>query len=281
MILCIMNTPNGVIDFLPQDAKKHKDQFDTLNTFFSKQGYEFVKTPTIEYFDSLSKGLGNTLKQASIKFFDSSGELLMLKPDHTAPIARLVSTQMTQSDLPLKLYYMDSIFRKQKYSHDNIETIQAGCELIGVQSAESDAAIIELCYSSLKALGFDDIGIDIGHINFIKSISEENKQALLEHDYISYGSIPRRTASNISDPYLKQVTSILDKNKIVDEFFVNEGLVQGIHYYTGIIFELYLKSNRHIVASGGRYDNLLSQFGYNQPAVGFALNLSMLRNIKS
>lgn len=278
-----MNTPSGVMDFLPEEARLHKKQFDSLNAFFLSQQFELIKTPTIEYFDSLNVGLGDTLKKVSIKFFDPSGELLILKPDHTTPVARLVASQMQQTPLPLKLYYMDSIFRKQKESHDDIETIQAGCEYIGDSSAKADAMMIELCINSLQALGFDDIGIDIGHVDFINNLSEKKKNALLENDYLTYGSIPKRGDNSVAknNTHLQEVYSILEKKGLKKYIYLNEGLVKGIRYYTGIIFEAYVKSSRHTVASGGRYDQLLNKFGYDQPAVGFALNLSALRSIQS
>ncbi len=208
-----MDTPSGVMDFLPEEAKLHKNQFDDLNSFFSSYDFDLIKTPTIEYFDSLNKGLGITLKKVSIKFFDPSGELLILKPDHTTPVARLVASQMQSTPLPLKLYYMDSVFRKQKDSHDNVETIQAGCEFIGDYSPESDAKIIELCIESLKTLGFEDIGIDVGHVDFIKNITDEKKNALLNNDYLTYGSIPKRGQQSVAKniPHLKSVYSILEK----------------------------------------------------------------------
>ena len=58
---------------------------------------------------------------------------------------------------------------------------------------------------------------------------------------------------------------------------MNQGLVEGIYYYTGIIFEVYSKKSREIVASGGQYNQLLRTFGYDQPAVGFAIDLNRLR----
>tara|TARA_A100001015_G_scaffold38923_1_gene42730 strand:- start:3624 stop:4460 length:837 start_codon:yes stop_codon:yes gene_type:complete len=276
-----MVIPSGIIDFLPEDAKIHKNQFDILNTFFSSYQFEPIKTPTIEYFESLSLGLGDTLKKASVKFFDPGGELLMLRPDHTAPIARLVASQMTTASLPLKLYYMDPVFRKTKESHNNIETIQAGCEIIGDNSPESDSEIIELCYKSLEALGYKDIGIDVGHVSFVDNLSPEKKEALLTNDYLTYGEIPKRGNGDLAKniPHLNHVYSLLAKKNLDKHVLINQGLVKDIRYYTGIIFEAYIKSSRHVVASGGRYDQLLNKFGFNQPAVGFALNLSALREI--
>ena len=61
-----------------------------------------------------------------------------------------------------------------------------------------------------------------------------------------------------------------------DISFINKGLVSGLYYYTGTIFEIYSKKLNKVVASGGQYDQLCGQFGYDQPAVGFAINLNEL-----
>ena len=56
----------------------------------------------------------------------------------------------------------------------------------------------------------------------------------------------------------------------------NKGLVKGLYYYTGMLFEAHIKGIRKTVASGGRYDELVARFGYDCPAVGYALQLNHL-----
>ena len=56
----------------------------------------------------------------------------------------------------------------------------------------------------------------------------------------------------------------------------NSGLVRDLNYYTGLIFECYIEGFSEPVASGGRYDTLLKNFGVDAPAVGFAINVSLL-----
>ncbi|MFW6209605.1 MAG: ATP phosphoribosyltransferase regulatory subunit, partial [Spirochaetota bacterium] len=48
-------------------------------------------------------------------------------------------------------------------------------------------------------------------------------------------------------------------------------------YYTGIVFQVYQAGLDDAVASGGRYDKLLSRFGFDCPSVGFSM---MLRKIE-
>lgn len=47
------------------------------------------------------------------------------------------------------------------------------------------------------------------------------------------------------------------------------GMLSKYHYYTGMIFKAYTYGLGDAVVKGGRYDNLLHQFGKDAPAIGF------------
>ena len=51
------------------------------------------------------------------------------------------------------------------------------------------------------------------------------------------------------------------------------GIVSHIDYYTGIVFRGYLSNIGEAVLKGGRYDNLVGEFGRNCNAVGFGINV--------
>ena len=54
------------------------------------------------------------------------------------------------------------------------------------------------------------------------------------------------------------------------------GKVPHLDYYTGIIFEGYVRGIGTSVLSGGRYDALLSKLGRDLPAIGFGVKLDYL-----
>lgn len=58
-------------------------------------------------------------------------------------------------------------------------------------------------------------------------------------------------------------------------------LVRGLDYYTGPIYEIYLKGVTGAIASGGRYDNLIEMFAGEQiPACGISLGVDRLLSFK-
>lgn len=75
---------------------------------------------------------------------------------------------------------------------------------------------------------------------------------------------------------LKKLYLIIDGYGFADYVNVDLGMVSKFEYYTGIIFRAYTYGTGEPVATGGRYDELLSQFGKNGSAIGVAINVDQL-----
>lgn len=58
-----------------------------------------------------------------------------------------------------------------------------------------------------------------------------------------------------------------------DNVMIDLGLVGQIDYYSGVVFRGFVQGSGETVLLGGRYDGLLSAFGADQPATGFAVNV--------
>lgn len=66
-----------------------------------------------------------------------------------------------------------------------------------------------------------------------------------------------------------------------DRVTVDLGMVHRTDYYTGMILRGYLSGYGEEVLSGGRYDNLIAEFGYEVPATGFAVNIDAVVKVLS
>ena len=75
---------------------------------------------------------------------------------------------------------------------------------------------------------------------------------------------------------LRKVYDILKIYGLEEYVSFDLGMISYYKYYTGIIFNAYTYKTGDAIATGGRYDNLLAQFGKNAPAIGFAINVDML-----
>lgn len=270
-------TPAGVQEWLPDDAVRHTMMTRSVTDVFESGGFSPIRTPVVEYFDALSPGLDPNLISRSIRFFDSSGHLMILRPDHTTPIARLVANRMTDRDY-VKVYYVAPVFRTPSDS-EQMELFQAGVEWIGSTSPATDAELIQLCCTVLNELGFTDLGIDIGHPDFSRSMTADQRRSLIRHDYVSLGFIPDRGGIDVAShiPDLVALDTALRALGLTVAVNYNSGMISEFNYYTGAHFEIYVPGIRQVVASGGRYDHLMAKFGHNSPAVGFAINLNSIQ----
>lgn len=77
---------------------------------------------------------------------------------------------------------------------------------------------------------------------------------------------------------LKQVYESLCNLGAVNKINVDLGMVNKVNYYTGILFRGYIRGYGMSVLSGGRYDNLMGEFGTSLPATGFAVNVNAVAN---
>lgn len=78
---------------------------------------------------------------------------------------------------------------------------------------------------------------------------------------------------------IEQLASIYDTLAalgLAEHFDIDFGDAGGIEYYTGLTFKVYVPGSGNEIGGGGRYDNLISNFGKAEPAVGFSFALDGL-----
>ena len=76
--------------------------------------------------------------------------------------------------------------------------------------------------------------------------------------------------------YLEEIYDILDANGFSENISIDLATVNDMDYYTGVVFRGYIDYTGEAVLGGGRYDNLMSNFGTDEGATGFGLNLSVV-----
>ncbi|MGR6835303.1 ATP phosphoribosyltransferase regulatory subunit [Syntrophomonas erecta] len=93
-------------------------------------------------------------------------------------------------------------------------------------------------------------------------------------DRIPYLEQNRRASTAVND--LIKVYEALKVYGVIDNIVIDMGVLRGLDYYTGIVFEGYSPGLGYGLLGGGRYDNLMGQFGFDHPATGFALGMDRL-----
>ena len=80
---------------------------------------------------------------------------------------------------------------------------------------------------------------------------------------------------------LESLYEELKSHKVDESITIDLSEVRGLDYYTGTIFKIYVPGLGFEIGGGGRYDNLLKNFGCDFPAVGFSFSLERLMSLES
>jgi ATP phosphoribosyltransferase regulatory subunit len=164
--------PIGTATLLPHTAQSVRKLEDQLLAHLSTWGYQEIILPTFEYLDVLAVGLAPEILEKCYKFADwASGRILVLRPDATAQIARMVAMGLGGEALPLRFSYRTTVFRYEpEHRGRDREVFQVGLELIGNDSPQSDAEVVTLLSGLLERIGLPEWKISLGHVGFFKAL---------------------------------------------------------------------------------------------------------------
>ncbi len=305
--------PSGTRDVLPDETREVRAITDTLRRVFERHGYGEVYTPALEYESVLARAdMAET--QPAYRVFDESGDVLVLRSDMTVPIARVVATRYATSEPPLRFCYFAHCYRGVPPQRgQQRELLQAGIELIGSPAPDGTAEALTVLCDALDAVGLKDYRIGMGDASLYPALMRALgvhepvqaglREALTRRDFVSVEhqcaeaglpdessalllEVPQRRggAEILADapaPAVEAVTGMRRVHELLEpsvaaRVLFDFGLVGGIGYYTGAVFEVYDPELGAPIGSGGRYDELLGRFGRQLPAVGFALGVDRL-----
>ncbi|MBH0157001.1 ATP phosphoribosyltransferase regulatory subunit [Fictibacillus sp. 5RED26] len=312
----VFEKPAGMRDTLPAFYQKNEDIKNKIKQEMESWGYQFIQTPTLEYHDTVGEASA-ILDQQLFKLLDMEGKTLVLRPDMTAPIARVVSSSMKHVAYPLRLAYSSPVFRAQQREGGRpAEFEQVGIELIGEGTASAEAEALALMSEVFKKSGIAAFTVAVGHIGFVQELlsdilgNDDRAADLLrylnEKNYVGYTShVKKLPLSSIDTQRLLKLLDLRGSIEVLDEasslnpnrvgqqtlqelkdlynlledydaaqnIVFDFTLFSHMSYYTGIVFEGYAAGIGAPIASGGRYDDLLSRFDRKAPAIGFAIRM--------
>ena len=144
-------TTPGTRDVLPPESTRLLETQARIRGRFRLFGFREVLTPALEYSEVIEE---HGLRDASYKLFDQDNQMLLLRPEMTTPIARVVAQRLAGSPGPHKLSYVLPAYRRASVGRgQSAELYQAGVEVVGSASPREDAATIALLVDVLYSLG--------------------------------------------------------------------------------------------------------------------------------
>jgi len=307
-----MTIPEGTRDRLYSEAELYEKLSQSFKDIYESAGFSGIDTPAIENYDMFAAVNRSLREEAVYKLIENTGRLLVLRPDNTTPIARVVATKLKGEPLPQKLYYDQPIYRiNSDYSGMRSEVLQSGIELVGASGIKSDLQCILTALEALDSIGLD-YKLEIGHVGYfnalIAGMNLTEDEALSVRSYVEaknyvslnmfdkifeseiirklpllYGSAEvfeeaRALAGDNAEAvaaldYVRELYAALAEAGYEKHIMVDMSMVHKFDYYTGAVIRGYLDRAGEPVLKGGRYDKLLCKFGYDVPATGFAINV--------
>lgn len=274
----IYQPPAGARDLLPLEVAQKNWISNRLQQVFQSWGYQRIITSTIESLDTLMAA-GAIERSSVIQLQDNSQGNLGLRPELTASISRASANQMAGNTYPQRLYYRGNVFCRPPGGHDShqVESYQAGVELLGAGSHLADGEILLLLVDCLQNLGLENWQLMLGEAGLTKillapfpdTVRNKVRYCLAHLDYITLESLPlsdqllerakflfdlrgkpsdvlQKLASLDLEPQGRKIVNNLNYlvellNKSASKPFplvLDLSFLQTIDYYTGIIFEV-------------------------------------------
>ncbi len=288
--LFMFEKPLGMRDTFPVLYKMKETVKENIQSEMRSWGYEFIQTPTLEYAETVGEASA-ILDQQLFKLLDQQGRSIVLRPDMTAPIARVAASRLLKDQNPLRLAYSESVFRAQQHEGGRpAEFEQIGIECIGDRTVSADAEAIALMVSTLQKAGVSDFTLSIGHIGFVHHLflrllgNEERasilRQYLYEKNYVGFSdhiqtlslsSIDRQLLESFlqlrgSYPVLSNARSLIETEGSYQALNELEELWKLLQDY-GV--EKFVKFDLTLVSHMSYYTGVL--FEAYTPRVGFPL----------
>jgi histidyl-tRNA synthetase len=303
----------GTKDINPDEADSWQAIEHIARLTFGAYGFKEIRTPIIEDTNLFKRSIGETtdiVEKEMYTFQDKKMRSISLRPEATASIVRAyIENGFDKKEGFVKFYYIGPMFRAERPQKGRLRQFhQIGVEAIGSRSPFLDAEVLLLLSRLLNNLSIEGFTLKINSLgcpadrdnfkallrkklkNHLKSLCtecnrrfEKNVLRILDCKEESCRRIVKempKTADNLCrdcDGHYASLKSILNENSL--GFSEDKDLVRGLDYYTGTVFEVTHPSlgSQDAIGAGGRYDNLIEQFGGKSAgAIGFALGVERL-----
>jgi histidyl-tRNA synthetase len=310
-----LKTPKGMHDILPGEEVWWDKLYRAAEKVSEFYGFHKIETPILEQASLFERAVGEDTDIVQKEMYTvktKGGDVLALRPEGTAPVARAFIEHSLGKSSPLqKLWYSGPMFRYENPQAGRFRQFhQIGFETIGGPNDPMyDAQIIIVTQRLLEELKIKNLNLKVNSIGCrvcrpiykrqLQTYYKPHLKQLCADCNRRYATNPLRLLDcknekcqpfkekvpNFFDKlcstcstHLKTVLEYMDELKI--SYSLDNQLVRGLDYYSRTVFEFYVEGdgiNLGAVAGGGRYDYLLEALGGRPtPGVGAAFGAERL-----
>lgn len=300
----------GFRDFYPEplpdseawSAAGRRYIFEKWRATALKYGFVEYDGPPIEPLELYTLKSGDEIVAQLYNFIDKGNRAVALRPELTPTLARMVAAHARNYKKPLKWFSIPQLFRYERQQKGRLrEHFQFNADILGEEGAGAEAELIALAIDTLRSFG-------LGSEDFVVRLSSRiawqqfflNNGGKPQDEYQFYQAVDkleRETEENNREKFsklgfsLEQIYEFIKKGEPIagleaivadlksrglsDFVKIDYGVIRGLAYYTGMVFEVFDKKGEfRAIAGGGRYDNLvklISNGKVDMPALGFGM----------
>ena len=300
----------GMPDLFPEDLDKWHVFESKLSKIFHSFDTHEIRTPLLESTELFSRSVGNStdiVNKELYSFLDRNEESISLRPEGSASVIRAI-IQKKQEQEKHKLWYQGPMFRYERPQQGRFRQFhQVGVEYLGFEEGISEYELISMVLQINKLIGISDYKIKINHLgdqlakedfcNALVTFLQPHVNELHEKDQARLKSNPLRVLDSkekstqallkegpkfqdfLSDDSKSFLQNLIDAYSDHCDIQIDQSLVRGLDYYTGIVFEAVSEElgAQDAFLGGGRYDNLSKELGgKDMHAIGFAIGVERI-----
>jgi histidyl-tRNA synthetase len=300
----------GFRDFFPEplpredywSAAARQHLFASWRETARRYGFQEYDGPPLEPLELFTLKSGEEIVGQLYHFEDKASRAVSLRPEMTPTLARLVAASARHYKKPIKWFAIPQLFRYERQQKGRLrEHFQFNADLVGEPDPAADSEVIALLIDTLRDLGLtaEDVRVRLSSrgawqefferhggapdraYEFFQAIDKmerdapEVSEAKLGALGISGEAVREFVGNAQPTEALAVILSQLEARGLREYVSVDYGVIRGLAYYTGTVFEAFdRKGEFRAIAGGGRYDNLVKLISGGKvdlPALGFGM----------
>ena len=267
-----------------------------------RYGFREYDGPPLEPLELYTNKSGAEIVAQLFNFVDKGERAVSLRPEMTPTVARMVASAERAYKKPIKWFSLPQLYRYEKQQKGRLrEHFQLNADIFGETDVSADAEIVALLIDTLRSLGLtaEDFVIRLSSrqawqrffaarggdpakaYDFYQVVDkiEREKSDVSTQKLADLGvkleEVQQFITDSVPEPELQSVLDNLAARGLRDFVKIDYGVIRGLAYYTGVVFEAFdRKGEFRAIAGGGRYDQLVKQVSEGKcdlAALGFGM----------
>ncbi len=207
----------GVRDFYPEDMRRRAYMFSVMRTAVQRFGYQEIAGSVLEPANLYEAKSGQEIvEEQSYRFEDRGGREVMLRPEMTPTVARMIAKKAKSLPFPVRWYSIPNLFRYEAPQRGRLrEHWQLNADILGVESNLADVEIISLAYAVLTEFGAreDEFIIHISSRPLFSSFCQE-ELGIEEKEKQDVMRLVDKRKKMDNEDFNKAVSDLLDEEAV-------------------------------------------------------------------